>query len=63
MCNNDIGTCNDSSVQACTLSGNECVVPHIDVTLYYQPIVVYIGREFAPGQWTTGQYDMTVTMT
>jgi hypothetical protein len=19
------------------------------------------GREFAPGKWTTGQYDMTVT--
>jgi hypothetical protein len=29
-------------------SGRECVVPHIDVTLYYQPIVLYIGREFEP---------------
>jgi hypothetical protein len=29
-------------------SGRECVVPRIAVTLYYQPIVVYIGREFEP---------------
>jgi hypothetical protein len=28
-----------------------------------EPILVEVkGREFAPGQWTTGQYDMTVTM-
>jgi hypothetical protein len=26
----------------------ECVLPRIAVTLYYQPIVVYVGREFAP---------------
>jgi hypothetical protein len=26
----------------------ECVMPRIAVTLYYQPIVVYIGREFEP---------------
>jgi hypothetical protein len=30
-------------------SGMECVAPRIGVTLYYQPIVVYIGREFEPG--------------
>lgn len=29
-------------------SGLECVMPRIDVTLSYQPIVVYIGREFEP---------------
>jgi hypothetical protein len=27
----------------------ECVLPHIAVTLYYQPIVVYVSREFKPG--------------
>lgn len=26
----------------------ECVMPRIAVTLYYQPIVVYVSREFAP---------------
>jgi hypothetical protein len=26
----------------------ECVMPRIAVTLYYLPIVVYVGREFAP---------------
>ena len=26
----------------------ECVAPRIDVALYYQPIVVYVGREFVP---------------
>jgi hypothetical protein len=30
-------------------SGMECVAPRIEVALYYQPIVVYIGREFEPG--------------
>jgi hypothetical protein len=30
-------------------SSTECVMPRVDVTLYYQPIVVYIGHEFAPG--------------
>jgi len=30
-------------------SGLECVAPRIDVVLYYQPIVVYVGREFKPG--------------
>jgi hypothetical protein len=27
----------------------ECVLPRVSVTLYYEPIVVYVGREFAPG--------------
>jgi hypothetical protein len=26
----------------------ECVLPRIAVTLYYQPIVMYVGREFEP---------------
>jgi hypothetical protein len=26
----------------------ECVLPRIAVTLYYEPIVVYVSREFAP---------------
>ena len=30
-------------------SGYECVAPRIEVTLTYLPIVVYVGREFAPG--------------
>jgi hypothetical protein len=27
----------------------ECVLPRVSVTLYYEPIVVYVGREFEPG--------------
>jgi hypothetical protein len=27
----------------------ECVAPKIDVALAYQPIVIYVGREFLPG--------------
>ena len=30
-------------------SGYECVAPQIRVSLFYAPIVVYIGREFSPG--------------
>ncbi|MGX4642316.1 hypothetical protein [Massilia sp. SYSU DXS3249] len=30
-------------------TGYECVVPRLDVKLHYLPIVVYVGREFAPG--------------
>jgi hypothetical protein len=30
-------------------SGYECVAPRIEVSLYYLPIVVYVGREFVPG--------------
>jgi hypothetical protein len=29
--------------------GYECVLPRVDVGLDYVPIVVYVGREFAPG--------------
>jgi len=31
------------------LSGDECIIPKIDVELYYAPIVIYVGSEFAPG--------------
>ncbi|WP_229477058.1 hypothetical protein [Massilia rubra] len=31
------------------LSGYECVAPKITVSLFYSPIVVYVGREFSPG--------------
>lgn len=30
-------------------SGYECVAPQISVKLNYAPVVIYIGREFAPG--------------
>jgi len=30
-------------------SGYECVAPHITVKLFYAPIVIHVGREFAPG--------------
>lgn len=30
-------------------SGHECIAPRISITLYYLPIVVYVGREFPPG--------------
>jgi len=30
-------------------SGYECVAPHLEVNLTYLPIIVYVGREFAPG--------------
>lgn len=30
-------------------SGYECIAPRIEVTLYYLPIVVYVGREFPRG--------------
>lgn len=31
------------------VSGYECVAPQITVKLFYAPIVIYIGNEFAPG--------------
>lgn len=31
------------------LSGYECVAPQLTVKLFYAPIVIYVGREFAPG--------------
>ncbi|MEN3277150.1 MAG: hypothetical protein V7631_2940 [Massilia sp.] len=30
-------------------TGYECVAPRLEVKLHYLPIVVYVGREFAPG--------------
>ena len=30
-------------------SGYECVAPRLEIKLSYLPIVVYVGREFAPG--------------
>lgn len=30
-------------------SGRECILPRVRVQLSYQPIVIYIGSEFAPG--------------
>ncbi|MES2742755.1 MAG: hypothetical protein V4754_17660 [Pseudomonadota bacterium] len=30
-------------------SGYECVAPRITVKLYYVPVVIYVGSEFAPG--------------
>jgi hypothetical protein len=30
-------------------SGYECVAPRIEVSLFYVPIVIYVGREFTPG--------------
>jgi hypothetical protein len=30
-------------------SGYECIAPHIQIKLYYPPIVVYVSREFRPG--------------
>jgi hypothetical protein len=30
-------------------SGYECIAPHIEIKLYYPPIVIYVSREFAPG--------------
>lgn len=31
------------------VSGYECVAPHITVKLSYLPIVIFVGKEFAPG--------------
>ena len=31
------------------LSGTECIAPQIDVSMYYPPITIYVGSEFAPG--------------
>jgi hypothetical protein len=30
-------------------SGQECIAPHIEVSLAYVPIVIYVGSEFPPG--------------
>jgi hypothetical protein len=39
----------DGSMLDDPAGGQECVLPRVAVSLYYQPIVVYIGHEFAPG--------------
>ena len=31
-----------------TQGARECIVPHIDVTLSYVPIIIYVGSEFPP---------------
>ena len=38
----------DGQMLADPATGIECVAPRIDVALYYQPIVIYVGREFVP---------------
>jgi len=38
----------DGTLLASPDGRTECVMPRIAVTLYYQPIVVYVGREFEP---------------
>lgn len=36
-------------------SGHECVAPQITVRLFYDPIVIYVGREFPLGGCAYGQ--------
>jgi hypothetical protein len=36
-------------------SGYECVAPQITVRLFYEPIVIYVGREFPVGSCAYGQ--------
>ena len=36
-------------------SGHECVAPHITVRLFYDPIVIYVGREFPQDSCAYGQ--------
>jgi hypothetical protein len=33
-------------------SGQECIAPHVEVSLSYVPIVIYVGSEFQPGTCT-----------
>ena len=30
-------------------SGYECIAPHVEIELYYSPVRIYVGNEFAPG--------------
>ena len=30
-------------------SGYECIVPKVEITLNYSPVLIYVGNEFAPG--------------
>ena len=36
-------------------SGYECIAPRLEVALFYVPIVIYVGREFAPGSCAYGE--------
>ena len=38
----------DGKMLADAAAGLECVAPRIEVALYYQPVVIYVGREFQP---------------
>jgi len=38
----------DGKMLADAGAGLECVAPRIEVALYYQPVVIYVGREFEP---------------
>ncbi len=38
----------DSPILSDPKSGYECVAPKIAVTLFYSPVIIYVGREFAP---------------
>jgi hypothetical protein len=31
------------------VSGYECIAPKVDIQLYYSPVRIYVGSEFAPG--------------
>ena len=39
----------NGSVLQDPLSGYECISPRIAVSLYYIPIIIYVGSEFSPG--------------
>jgi hypothetical protein len=39
----------DGPILSDPASGYECVAPQIRVSLYYIPIIIYVGSEFAPG--------------
>ncbi len=38
----------DGKMLADPATGVECVAPRVEVALYYQPVVIYVGREFKP---------------
>jgi hypothetical protein len=39
----------DGPILSDKASGYECVAPKVTVTLFYVPIVIYVGKEFVPG--------------
>ncbi len=45
----------DSAILQDADSGYECVMPHLSVSLYFLPFVVYVGSEFAPGTCAYGE--------